>query len=418
MSELGKQQKLMWFVNKDAAPLSEYGTHLRTIKQAEFFSEHNYQTKVFCSARVHNTDINHIQKGYYLEENIEGVDFVFIKSLAYKNNGAKRMLAYLFFSLNLIRYAIYHKKPDVLVHTTRIPFDFPITILSKCSKIKYIVDVTDMWPWEFLHFGYLKETSLVLKFFYYIEKQVYKKADYIVSSLQGFSFYLKEHKWDDASGGPVEIRKVHYVNNGVSLHEFKSNQQKYSLHDTDIENDTYFKCIYLGSIREANNLNALIEAAKYLLDYKNIKFLIYGDGPEREKLIEKCLLEGISNVIFKEKWIRSEYVPYVVSHASINILNYAEEWATYGGSMNKMFMGFASERPLICNAGMKFSLIRDYHAGIDQKFNNAKEYANAILHIYNLDEDEYMKICECCKVAAQEHDIRSLNEKFKMCCGL
>ena len=37
---------------------------------------------------------------------------------------------------------------------------------------------------------------------------------------------------------------------------------------------TIFKVIYLGSIRQANNLNSLIEASKELLDYTNIKIFI------------------------------------------------------------------------------------------------------------------------------------------------
>ncbi len=44
------KKKTIWFINKDAAPIEFYGTHLRTIKLAQYFQSEGYNVKLFCSS--------------------------------------------------------------------------------------------------------------------------------------------------------------------------------------------------------------------------------------------------------------------------------------------------------------------------------------------------------------------------------
>ena len=43
------KKKTIWFINKDAAPIEFYGTHLRTIKLAQYFQSEGYNVKLFSS---------------------------------------------------------------------------------------------------------------------------------------------------------------------------------------------------------------------------------------------------------------------------------------------------------------------------------------------------------------------------------
>ena len=78
----------------------------------------------------------------------------------------------------------------------------------------------------------------------------------------------------------------------------------------------------------------------------------------------------------------------MLSKAGINLLNYSKGWGHYGGSMNKMMMSYAIGKPIVCNVGMRYSPIKDNNLGIDRCFESSKEYADAILEIYNLPKDE------------------------------
>ena len=415
---MSKNKGIIWFVNKDCAPIEEYGTHLRTVKQAQFFQSKGYDVKVVCSARVHNTTINHVCHGSYKEEVCDGVPFLFVKTLGYKSNGPKRVLAYLLFSFNVFRLIRKYPHPNVIVHTSRIPFDYLVYRFAKRTKTKYILDITDFWPMEIEHFGFLSPDGIILKWFYNIEKKLYSDADHVVFSLIGYAKYLQDKQWTVEQGGNVDLKKTHYVNNGVDLKEFEEDLKHYQIDDKDLQDPSTFKVIYLGSIRQANNLYSLIEAAKELSYYQDIKILVYGDGPERSMLEEKVQSENIGNVIFKQKWIELKYVPYVLSRANVNLLNYAANWAPYGGSMNKMIMSFASGKPIVCNAGMGYSPIRDRNLGIDKVFKSSKEYAEAISSIYRLPESEYAAMCKRVRETAKDFDTPLLCQKFQEYCDL
>ena len=124
-------------------------------------------------------------------------------------------------------------------------------------------------------------------------------------------------------------------------------KKHYTVDDDDINNEDFFKVIYAGSIRKANNLEIVLNAAKYIkaASKNDIKFLIYGDGNERDYLQKRCQLENINNVIFKGK-VNKKYIPYILSNSDLNILNYSynDIWK-YGGSQNKIFEYLAAGKP-------------------------------------------------------------------------
>lgn len=407
----------IWFINKEAAPSKEFATHMRTLRQAKFFQDKGYDVKVFCSAVVHNSKIVHKFKGLCKEEMHDEVPLVFVKCLEYGESFAKRVLSFFMFSVNMLRIKA-NKKPDIIIHESKTPFDILCLGLAKKYNARYIVDIEDLWPFEFEQVGVMSKHNPILKLFYKLQRYIYAKGEHVVISMEGGKDYVKERKWDKEHGGPIDINRVHYVNNGISLDEFKYNAETFIINDNDLTDKDTFKVVYLGSIRLANNLDQLLDAAKYLQDERKIVIMIYGDGPERKKLEERCNKEHIYNVKFKNKWTELQYVPYILSCADLHILNYGKNWAPYGGSMNKMVMAFASGKPMVCNADMPYSEINRNNLGIDKNFTTPKEYAEAIKSIYRLMPDEYANMCKRVKEVAKLYDINYLCNKFAECCEI
>ncbi len=407
----------IWFVNKEAAPSKEFATHMRTLRQAKFFQDKGYDVKVFCSAVVHNSKIVHKFEGIWKEEIHDDVPLVFVKCPEYGESFVKRVWAFFVFSVNMLRINM-ESKPDIIVHESKTPFDILCMRLAKKYKARYIVDIEDLWPFEFEQVGVISKKNPILKLFYRAQRYIYSKGEHVVISMEGGQDYVRERKWDKEQGGPIDINRVHYVNNGISLDEFKFNAENYTVYDDELTDKDTFKVIYLGSIRLANNLDQLLDAAKYLQDEPKIKILIYGDGPEREKLERRCKDEHIDNVKFKAKWTELKYVPYVLTCADLHILNYGKNWAPYGGSMNKMMMAFASGKPMICNADMPYSEIDRHQLGIDKVFATPEEYAEAIKQIYYLPKEDYNAMCDRVKEVAKRYDINYLCNKFAEYCEI
>ena len=203
--------KTIWFIDKDAAPIEEYFTQQRAVRQAQYFQRKGYNVKVICSARVHNSSINHLEgiNEKEIEAIYDDVPFVFVKTLAYKGNGIKRIISYFLFSLHIKRLGKKYGCPDIICHNSKIPFDIPIYWFAKKNQAKYIIDVQDLWPRCFELMGYLKHNNPLLKLAYKIEERLYSKADHVVFTMEGCQEYIKDQKYDTLQGGLVNLDKVH-----------------------------------------------------------------------------------------------------------------------------------------------------------------------------------------------------------------
>ena len=408
-----EHRKKIWYISHYVTP-PKFDTHARAIKFSQYLKDEGFDVTIIGSSFLHNKNIHLItDKRKYVKRKYGEIQFIHIKTKSYHKNGLRRIYSLLQFSMRIYFLRNEFEKPDYIIHTAQIPFENFMYFVAKKMKAKYIIEVLDLWPESFVAYGLIHKKNPLLHLFYQTEKWLYKKADKIIFSMEGGKDYVIEKKWDKNNGGPIDLNKVHHVNNGVDLEEFENNISQYKIDDPDLIMKDSFKVIYIGSIRLANNLKQLIDAAALLKDYSNIKFLIYGDGGEREKLENFCKVNNLNNVLFKQKWIELKYVPYVLSKSSLNILNYKKnDVLRYGGSQGKLFQYIASGKPLCSNLKMGYCLIDKYNIGISEKFESSKQYADAILRIAELNKDDYNKIKNNAKKVARQYDFKVLTRKL------
>jgi glycosyltransferase involved in cell wall biosynthesis len=407
-------KKRIWIINKHLRP-PKYETHFRYIKYAEYLSESGHEIRLICSAFQHQTGINLIPEGLkFLDTEFEGNKFTLIKTLSYKRNGVKRLYSLIQFTSRAIKYIKKARKPDVIIHTSNTPFTNRLGQFAKRRKILYVAEILDLWPESFVSFGLLSSKNPLLALAYNMEKRLYARADIIVFSMEGGIDYIKNKKWDKQyNNGPVDLRKILYINNSVDLSDYIQKMKTYRYNDLDLDDNSFFKVVYIGSISLANDVQMLVEAAEYLSKEKKIKFFIYGDGSEREKLELYCKEKSIDNIIFKEKKIEYKFVPSLLSKSSLNILNFRQtNVLKYGGSQGKLFNYFASGKPVCANVKMGKCLINNRKLGIADNFQSADEYAEKILELANLKEEDYKEICKRVKAVAEEYDFRIQSKKL------
>lgn len=203
-NNLMMKKKTIWFINKDAAPIEFYGTHLRTIKLAQYFQSEGYNVKLFCSSYVHNRNLCLSDSNKTFEEKTyDNIPFVLVNAGCGSTNGIRRIISYFRFAVKLFIHRKQFEKPDVIIHTSRIPFDIPIYQLAKKVKAKYIVDVTDLWYDSFVSLGLLGKNNPCVKIAYCLERYIYSKADNVVFSMPGAVNYVRENGWDSDQGGQL-----------------------------------------------------------------------------------------------------------------------------------------------------------------------------------------------------------------------
>lgn len=402
----------IWLVNKYAMP-PQYESRLRTIKFAHYLQQMGYKVTIFGSSVMHNMEMDLIEDGSkYIERNYEDLHFVHIKTCKYqKTAGINRIWGEIQFHYRLVKLAKNFEKPDLVMATTFPLFSNPI--LSYCHKhgIKYITEILDWWPDDFVDYGLVSANNPIMKFLFWRAKKNYVESDATVFSIEGRVEYMKDKKWDKDQGGPVELSKMYYINNGVDLHDFDTWVNQYIIDDDDLKSDKK-RVIYLGSVRLVNNVGQFIKAAELLKEREDVVFLVYGNGEDREPLIQYCQEHGLNNVKFKDKWIDPKYVPYVLSQSYLNILNYKAQFGKYGVSSSKMFQYMAAGKPIVCNIDIMYSDIIKYQIGVCHYMKDDQEYADAIQSILDLNNDEYQAMCFRAREAAKEYDYPYLTRQM------
>ena len=402
----------IWLVNKYAMP-PQYESRLRTIKFAHYLQEMGYKVTIFGSSVMHNMDLDLIEdKSKFIERQYGDLNFVHIKSCQYKRTaGVTRVWSEIQFHYRLVKLAKQFEKPDLIVATTFPLFTNPILNYCKKNGIKYITEILDWWPDDFVDFGLVSAKNPVMKYLFWRAKKNYVDSDATVFSIEGRCEYLRDKKWDKAQGGPVDLSKMYYINNGVDLKDFDSWVNQYSINDDDLKSEKK-RILYLGSVRLANNVGQFIKAAELLKERDDTEFLIYGNGDDREPLIKYCQDHQLKNVKFKDKWIDPKYVPFVLSKSYLNILNYTKGFGKYGISSSKMFQYMAAGRPIVCNVDIMYSTIVKHNIGICHDMKNDQDYADAIQTILDLPVDEYQKMCERAREAVKEYDYPYLTKQM------
>ena len=161
-------------------------------------------------------------------------------------------------------------------------------------------------------------------------------------------------------------------------------------------------------------MQQICDAAKLVKDqgYKDIKFQIYGNGDDLDRLQKYVVDHGIDNVRFYGR-IEKEKIPFILSHGKANILTYKHvPLMKYGGSQSKLFDYLASRKPIICNAKFGYNLIERYNCGVVAKDQSANALADAIETLYKTDAVELTEMGKRARKTAEMYDQPILVDKL------
>lgn len=402
----------VWILNHYATDMYFDGAG-RHQSFAKYLKKGGHDIKIFCASTVHNSDINVDTNGEMSIELIgqDDVPYVMVKTSSYVGNGTQRiknMIGFYLKVFGVMKSEIRKNgKPDVILASSVHPLTLVAGIqFAKKIKCPCICEVRDLWPETFLDFGF-KKGNIILKILYTLERWIYAKADMLIFTMEGGKDYILEKNWQNK----VDLAKIHYINNGVDLDMYLSEKEENIVYDDDLNLDD-FKVVYTGSIREANGVENIVQCAEKLINEK-IKFIVYGDGPDRVKLERYCQEKRLKNITFKGK-VSKKCVPYILSKGDLLLLNYKQcDIDRFGTSQNKLFEYLASGKPILSNAKMGYDIIKKYGCGISRAFQNADEYAECVLEIKRKSKSEYEELCLSAEKAAKDFDFKNLSKDLE-----
>ncbi len=415
-------KKNIWIFNHYAGnmPFVKGGRHYWF---ADFLHREGYAPVVFCCNNRHNRTDGE-QVFYKTERTWEehgaeeiGTPFIYVKARAYQGNGKSRVLNMIDFYRNVKKaareYAQSHGKPDVIFASSVHPLTLVAGLqLARKFKVKCICEVRDLWPEAIVAYSKrIGKNSLPAKLMYAGERWIYKKADALIFTQEGGADYIRAHGWDREHGGPVNLDKVHHINNGVDLAAFDRNLAEYWLDDADMDEAGTYKVVYTGAIRRINNLGLIVDAAK-LIENSRIRFIIFGDGDELETLRKRVADENVSNVVFKGK-VNKQYIPSVDARADLLLVHWEmNPLLRVGESYNKAFEYFAAGKPVFYTVRPGYSLVEKYGCGRLTEGFAPKDIAAGIAKMAAMSREETEEMCRNARKTAEIYDFRNLTRKL------
>ncbi len=411
----------IWIMNHYASSMfkDKSGRHYWFAKKLK---EKGYDVTVFCANTfLNNTNIIDTNNKKYKIIKEDGIPFVFVKTVPYRGNGIDRIKNMLLFFFNVIpsakKYAKESGKPDIILASSVHPLTLVAGILlSKKMKIPCVCEIRDLWPEAIFSFGKVNENSFIGKILIKGEHWIYRSADSLIFTKEGDTDYLIERGWDTEHGGDIDLKKCHYINNGVDLKSYDVQIKSEILNDSDLINKEKFNVVYAGTIRPVNNVGNILDAAKIIESYgtyDDIQFLIYGEGNELENLKARTINEDINNVKIKG-FVERKHIPYILSKSSVNILNYSQSkynWSR-GNSSNKLFEYMASGKPVISTVKMGYSIIKKYKCGIELDLDTPQDLADAIVKIHDLDKIQLENLGTNSRIGSKNFDFEILTDKL------
>lgn len=410
-------KKKVWIFNHYATEMfrDKSGRHYWFARKLK---ENGYETTIFCANTFHNKPGHiEIKKGKKCMKLDKGIPYIFIKATSSSGNGLDRIKNMFDFYKNLfpvaLNYAKKYGRPDVIIASSVHPLTMVAGIqIAQMLKIPCICEIRDLWPEAIFAFGKAKPTSILGKILIKGEHWIYKKANALIFTKEGDRDYLIERGWTIEQGGDIDLKKCHYINNGVNMEVFEKSVKEVKIEDEDLKRGK-FSVIYAGMIRPVNNVGQILDTAKLLKNERDIEFLIYGSGNQLQELKQRIVDEKLQNVKMKG-FVERKYIPYILSCSQVNILNYSQtqyNWSR-GNSSNKLFEYLASGKPVISTVKMGYDIIERYKCGISIENCDAKSLANAILQMRDLSEKEYREYCLNAKNAAFDFDFNVLTGKL------
>lgn len=394
-------KKIIWIANEYNGP----GTpRTRQILLAQHLRENGYIPYIIASS-TNNSFVEY--KEDISRINYDGEDFIIVKAPDYNSN-LKRVVSSFIFQRKLWRKRKKIPIPDVIVSDFAGFFGNVFLKWKKKYGAKIIFDILDLWPEGFVDLGLIKRNAMTTKWLYKQEYKSYKRADGIIFSFKGGKDYIIDKKWDIESGGKVDVSDIGYLNNGIDLSFFRGCCKENILEDNDLQSND-FKAIYLGSMSLFNGLEIIIEAAKILQEqgYDSIKILMFGCGNREEALKDLANKYKLNNVVFKGK-LDKKYAPYVLSQSNLNLFAFKKtDLLRYGVSPNKLFMYFASGKPVLSMIKPAYDIVEERKCGISVE-NNPQIVADSLIRFSCMAKEEYDTYCSNSLKVAKEYDYKNL----------
>lgn len=276
-----------------------------------------------------------------------------------KMSFARRLWAFFQFALVASRISVTQKADVIFATSTPLTIAIPAILGHLWQRIPMVFEVRDLWPELPIAVGALKNPVAIF-LARILEWIAYHASVHIVALSPGMA--------DGVIRRGIESRRVTVIPNScdVSLFDVPKERGLPIRERLGLDPDQPL-IVYTGAFGIINGVDYLVELAAAIRPIApEIRFLLVGDGNEREKVFRRARETGIYE---QTLWIWEPQpkveIPNILAAATVATSVIIDLKAIWNNSANKFFDALAARKPIMINhGGWQADLLEQTGAGI------------------------------------------------------
>jgi glycosyltransferase involved in cell wall biosynthesis len=277
---------------------------------------HDFGWQIQILTALPNYPTGKIFRGYVkwktINEKVGRLETIRVPLIPSKKGFINRLLCYFSFVGSVMFYGPkLCRKPDIIfVESPPLFLGYAAKYLSRKWKCPYIFNVSDLWPECAVRMGIIKKGL----FSYLAEKleiNIYKNASGITGQTTGIIESIRKK----VPGANLKV-----ITNGVDPVRFSKSVNKNVEDIIGSEPGPIF--VYAGLFGWAQGLSQILEIAKKFPDDIPGRFVLIGDGPDKQRLIEQVKKEKIQRIKIVDAQPRNK-IPEILAASDVAIITLA-----------------------------------------------------------------------------------------------
>ena len=368
----------IWVINQFAGkPTSGWGE--RHFYFSKYWIEKGYSVTIFSGSYNHVFSELPDCTGQFSAENVEGVNFCWVKTPRYNPQSIFRFWSFLVFAFKMF-FAPSSKygKPDFIVISS-MPI-FPIVtgylLKNKFRSKALFFEIRDIWPLTLVLLGNISPKHPAVKFIGWFEKFGYRKADKIISLLPNAAEHIEEVAQASA--------KFHYIPNGLDENVLEKEEPR--LGDLNLIPSEKFVIGYAGTIGLANALEFFVEAAGLMKTDNRFYFVIIGEGYLKESLIKSS--ESFGNILFLPKVRKNQVAAFLDKFDVCFVGRNNSPLFKHGVSANKYFDYMLAGKPILDSNNLIKDPVELSGCGIIVEPDSSEAIVTGIVQLFEMSDGQ------------------------------
>jgi glycosyltransferase involved in cell wall biosynthesis len=416
----------VWIFNHHAST-PDRPAGVRHYSLARTLVQRGVDVTIFAAGYSHST--GHESKGYgralVTREIVDGVHFVWVRTVPYRASDWRRKLSMVNFAVVAVLAGLTRSRPDVVIGSTVHPFAaLAGWVTATLRRARYIYEIRDLWPQTLVDLGALSPQSVGARLLWAIESFLVRRAETVISLLPLVADYL------ESRGLPSE--HVRYLPNGPSLVEFDSAKRRVletppgsmeplltDLARRRLAGEIVFA--YTGQHGRVNRLDVVVDALDIVnrTTERKMSIVFVGDGPEKERVIERARQLGLENAIFHEPVPKAD-LPALLASVDVGIVHTTTTPVyRYGISFNKLFDYMAAGLPVAFATTTAADPVEANGAGLTIAPDDPGALAEGMIALIDAGQQGRSEMGRRGRAFAErEHDMKILGARFAAILGV